>query len=154
MSSIPQDMLDQLIGRFNTGDEVDRHNALMSALLTVLSDSAKPSLGVKYTTYPYSLANNVYQQILPNNPKRVALIISTSANTPNTTLVLLDQGPLTPKTCTDISIISRAFPLPFYSDTNTSSQSAFIDFNVVPTNQITLISLNATTGVVIEGVLP
>lgn len=152
--NIKQDYLDQLIKRFNTGDEVDRHNAMMAALLETFSDAGQPQRGLSYQTYTYSLPNTSYRQILPYNAKRVALIISTSAATPDTTLVLLEAGPSTTQTMTDQTVLARAMPLPMYSNAVTGAQTCFIDYRVAPTNPITMLSLLATSGVIIEGIMP
>lgn len=146
MSAIPTSYLNQLIAAFNSGNEVDRHNALMAELLLSLDSRGRR---VKYNIYQFSLPANgnapttyLAQQILTENPNRAGLVF---LNQGNASYILFDSGPVATAQC-DPTLSLRALYL--------NGSLVPLELYNVPTNPVTMINPNGgpASGVILEGV--
>lgn len=159
--TMPSGLLDRVIQQSGVakGDYVlPDIDGLIAQLIKITSRSA-----ARFNIYPFNLTIGQKQQILPNNPDRISLCVSThilGGLTNNYPVNLLfDQGPTTVTAVTAQDVARSMFvpPTATYNDPNNPATSSFtygsfLQLDPCPINAVTAIAQFGTViGVIIEG---
>ena len=139
------DTLARIIANAQRQMQSGESDGLDGLLAAILATQARCS--GEYRTYPFSIGAGKQQQILPQNPNRVGLIVSISTLTTTPVAgILLEQGPMNQADAT-ADVINRCIQI-------NSSIQTIMDFNTSAANFVTVVSCNniAVTGVIFEAV--